>query len=362
MQSPSPSKDPTVKPEVRSLRLFTICLLFAGFLLAGSWWAWPHPPAGPSDGYPGRGFLLLAPAMVALFSLAALPQPESFRKRWRFSSRGLLPAWLAFFLLYAAGFHALLILAAVGRPVHATAQWILGPWGLFYIMMGNNLSKCRDEFFYRIRTPWTIRSELSWNRTHRFGAWMYVIEGLSICVCALAGISALWLAILVGSAGLGGVALLWGYSYVLWRRDPERTTFQRSKRSVLAERKDFALKRLVSLGVQGVAIIWIGTHNFGAQGADWRSVLLGIFILSYGVSQFYTAKKGVEWELPRSIILTFLGLAVIWFGSCNLRPHGANWAVVFPLFVVLGVVLSGNGISQFYTATKWRTKRHAQHG
>ena len=194
---------------------------------------------------------------------------------------------------------------------------------------------------------------MSWNRTNRLGARLYVIGGLSICLCALADVSALRLAILVGGFGLGSTAIFQGYSYLLWRRDPGKTAFQRPDRNVLAERKDLALRRLILLVVLGLAFAGIGAHNFGAQGADWFSAVLGGLILGYGVSQFYTARKSLEWELPRSTILTVLGLAIVWFGAYTFRAHGANWAPVCALFVVLGVLLSGNGIAQFYSATKY---------
>jgi hypothetical protein len=206
-----------------------MCLLFVGLLLVGSWWAWRHPSVGHADHF-SRGLLLVAPSMVALLSLAALPKDECLRARLRFSSRGLLPVWFALFLLYAAGFHALMILAVIGRPVQTTAQWILCPVGLFYIGLGNNLSKCRDDFFYRIRTPWTTRSELSWNRTNRLGARIYVVSGLAVCAGILAGVSVKWLAILVGIFGVGQTAIFWGYSYLLWRGDPEKTAFTRPDR------------------------------------------------------------------------------------------------------------------------------------
>lgn len=355
MQPPSPSQDPTIKPEVRSFRLFAICLLFLGLLLAGSGWAWRHSPVGPMDHF-ARGQLLIVPAMVAPFSLAALPKPERFRARWRFSSRGLLPGWLPLFLLYAAEFHLVIILGAVGRPVHSPVQWMLGPIGLFYICLGNNLSKSRDEFFFRIRTPWTIRSELSWNRTNRFGAWMYVVGGLSICVCTLAGVSARWLAILVGAFGLGSTAIFQGYSYVLWRRDPEKTALKRSDQSDVAERKKFALGRLIFLAVLGVAFVGFGMHNFGSAGVDWFSVGLGALILGYGICLFQMDRKCREWALMRSIFLTVLGVAFVCFGAHMFGGYGA------PFFVLLGGLLFSFGIFQFYTATKCRDELGAQKG
>jgi hypothetical protein len=227
MHAPSPSEAPAIKSWDRSSRLvFAICVPFVGLLLAGSWWAWRRPPVEPV--HPSaRAFLFMAPVFVAIFSLAALPKNDRVRARLRLSSRGLLPVWLGLFLLYAAGFHLLMILAVIGRPVHSAIAWLLGPMGLLLVVLGNNLGKCRDDFFFRIRTPWTTRSELSWNRTNRLGARMFVVFGLVFCAGAFldvfGGLNGKWFAVLICICSLALNATFWAYSYVWWRRDPEKT-------------------------------------------------------------------------------------------------------------------------------------------
>ncbi len=49
--------------------------------------------------------------------------------------------------------------------------------------------------------------------------------------------------------------------------------------------------RLIFLLVLGVAFIWFGIHNSGAQGVNWFFVTFGVLFFSYGISQFYTANK-----------------------------------------------------------------------
>ena len=48
---------------------------------------------------------------------------------------------------------------------------------------------------------------------------------------------------------------------------------------------------MIFLLVLGVAFIWFGIHNFGAHGVNWLFVAFGVLFLSYGISQFYTANK-----------------------------------------------------------------------
>jgi uncharacterized membrane protein len=49
---------------------------------------------------------------------------------------------------------------------------------VLFIVIGNFLGKVRRNFWLGIRTPWTLTSELVWERTHRVGGWLFVACGL----------------------------------------------------------------------------------------------------------------------------------------------------------------------------------------
>jgi uncharacterized membrane protein len=49
---------------------------------------------------------------------------------------------------------------------------------VLFIFIGNYMGKLRRNFWAGIRTPWTITNETVWERTHRFGGWLFVIGGL----------------------------------------------------------------------------------------------------------------------------------------------------------------------------------------
>ncbi|MDD3577517.1 MAG: SdpI family protein [Candidatus Cloacimonetes bacterium] len=50
--------------------------------------------------------------------------------------------------------------------------------GLLFIFLGNLLPKVPRNFFIGIRTPWTLADEDNWFKTHRLGAYMFVISGV----------------------------------------------------------------------------------------------------------------------------------------------------------------------------------------
>jgi uncharacterized membrane protein len=48
---------------------------------------------------------------------------------------------------------------------------------VLFIFLGNYLGKLRRNFWAGIRTPWTLASDIVWERTHRLGGWLFVLVG-----------------------------------------------------------------------------------------------------------------------------------------------------------------------------------------
>lgn len=92
------------------------------------------------------------------------------------------------------------------------------------IILGNYMGKVRSNFFFGIRTPWTLSSDLSWNRTHRLGGKLLVLAGLVLLPLAIL-IDDPRLNAIIGGAIVTVVALvLVVYSYVVWRHDATVST------------------------------------------------------------------------------------------------------------------------------------------
>ena len=71
-----------------------------------------------------------------------------------------------------------------------------------------------------LRTRWTLRSNLSWVRSHRFAGQSSPVAAAVLIVPELLGVR-LPGSILFGLF-LAWLVLLWSYSYVQWRDDPDR--------------------------------------------------------------------------------------------------------------------------------------------
>jgi uncharacterized membrane protein len=89
--------------------------------------------------------------------------------------------------------------------------------GILFIVLGNYMGKLKRNWFIGVRTPWTISSEEVWNKTNRFGGYLFVVSGLiMMAIPFLPSLIGFWL--------FGGmmVALVFGtfiYSYILYIKE-----------------------------------------------------------------------------------------------------------------------------------------------
>ena len=52
--------------------------------------------------------------------------------------------------------------------------------GLLFVIIGNYLPKCKQNYTIGIKIPWTLNNEENWNRTHRFAGWLWTFCGVAI--------------------------------------------------------------------------------------------------------------------------------------------------------------------------------------
>ena len=93
--------------------------------------------------------------------------------------------------------------------------------GVLFLLLGNLLPRFRSNFFFGIRTPWTLSSDTVWEKTHRMGGYVLALVGLLLIAAGIMGSSRWFLVAIVGSIGLALVVLV--YSYVVWRSEQPPT-------------------------------------------------------------------------------------------------------------------------------------------
>lgn len=151
-------------------------------------WGWSGQPDGfvPRDG--AFWWLMIGPlATVGLLLLGRLlpwlsPQQfaiEPFRETYE--------QIMLIVVLLLAYLSAVVLLAQTGA-VKALDRWLVGGMLLMLALLGNLLGKVRKNFYVGVRTPWTLASDLVWERTHRLAAWLTVAGSAVGAVLLAAGL------------------------------------------------------------------------------------------------------------------------------------------------------------------------------
>jgi uncharacterized membrane protein len=218
----------------RRTTIYTVAVVGAMTLL--SIWAWTQLPAdaevpihwgidGTPDAYAPKAIgLFLLPVVAAGISalLAVIPRFEPRRANLERSGQAYAIARIGVVSILAV-VHVVAIAAALGSDLDMT-RIVLVSVGLLFIGLGNYMPKMRPNFTMGIRTPWTLSSDRSWDRTHRLGGRLFVLEGIVLAALGLLGVSSEVLIVAVFVAILLVVLVVFAYSYVVWKDDPERRT------------------------------------------------------------------------------------------------------------------------------------------
>ncbi|MGF1464142.1 MAG: SdpI family protein [Maricaulaceae bacterium] len=188
---------------------------------------------GSVSRYGGRweAFMLL-PAVIAGVGLmlAILPKIDPRGRNLARSGPFYLTSWIGVTAVLAAaqGFVTGQALGWFAPPALGETGWdgltlILVATMALTAALGNVMTKARPNFFAGVRTPWTLSSDLSWDKTHRFvgRAWLAVsVAGVLGCFVAPTGLVVYaYVSLLLGASAAGVV-----YSFVVWRDDPNRET------------------------------------------------------------------------------------------------------------------------------------------
>jgi uncharacterized membrane protein len=212
--------------------LSTNAALLAG-MVGVSLWAWDQIPDGAQvalhfdlNGEPDRfgsklEALTAMPIVLVAMTLLLYVLP------WLDPRRANVEASAKFWNAIAIGvtllltyIHVLLVLTATGAAVKVGSAMVPAI-NVLFILLGNYLAKTRSNWFAGIRTPWTLSSEHSWEKTHRWTGRLFVASGLS-------GLAAWFVtdtetSLVVSLAALfATIIAAFVMSYVFWKNDPNR--------------------------------------------------------------------------------------------------------------------------------------------
>lgn len=157
---------------------------------------------------------LLSIGIYALVRVLMTIGPRLGYQNQRKASIGIINLILDGVLLFMLIVQLTTTAVALGVPIDLTFVICLSISVLF-IFLGNYMGKLRRNFWAGIRTPWTLASDVVWERTHRLGGWLFVLAGLLGVIMSFIPALRLWgLMVVIFIIVIALVV----YSYVIYQR------------------------------------------------------------------------------------------------------------------------------------------------
>lgn len=91
--------------------------------------------------------------------------------------------------------------------------------GLLFLIIGNMMPKFKSNFYFGIKTPWTLSSEEVWHKTHRLGGKCFFLAGLLLLVCPFLPLKATFTYTLTLICVLIASLIPTIMSYLWWRQE-----------------------------------------------------------------------------------------------------------------------------------------------
>jgi uncharacterized membrane protein len=166
-----------------------------------------------------RGAFLL-PSIALVFWLVRRWIPKVDPRRANYEKFGdtydlVILAVIAILLVI----HVAALGSALGWPIRVE-RLTPGVVGVVFIVIGNVLPRARPNWFFGIRTPWTLSNDIVWERTHRVGGYLMMTAGVFIVLSTLVSPDMTLWVLLFSLAVL--TIVLFIYSYLQWRRQNRR--------------------------------------------------------------------------------------------------------------------------------------------
>lgn len=141
---------------------------------------------GEVDGYSGKfigAFMIPIIIMISYFGMLFLPRIDP--KKDRYEDFDNVYRWFRIvFVIVMFGIYIVTSIYNLGYDVNINI-WIPVLIGAMMIFLGNYMGKIKNNYFFGIKTPWTLSSENVWNKTHRFGGYIFIIFGILIIITPL---------------------------------------------------------------------------------------------------------------------------------------------------------------------------------
>ena len=148
----------------------------------------------------------------------ALPYLDPKKERYTQFSK-VYHTFKFLFIFNFALIYFLTSLAALGLKVNV-GTWIPVMIGSFFLIIGNYMGKIKMNWFIGIRSPWTLSSEIVWNKTHRLGGKLFILAGIILMLMPLIAIPYKIPFFITAIVAVAIVPLI--YSYYLFHKEQKQ--------------------------------------------------------------------------------------------------------------------------------------------
>jgi uncharacterized membrane protein len=199
-----------------------LVLIAVGFALGAYFYADlpdPMPTHFRADGTPDNftrlpwGAVLLPLVSIGLWGLLKILPAISPREFSMDRFRGAYQTVMVSIIGFMTVVQFILLRTAVD-PGFDPSPWIRVVVGAILLVVANYVTKTEPNFFFGVRTPWTLANEEVWFRTHRQAAYWLAACGVLMLVSAWLTIP---LALVLGFVVLAAIWLV-VYSYIAYVR------------------------------------------------------------------------------------------------------------------------------------------------
>ena len=217
--------------KIQKREWLQILILAAPFCVAAALWnKLPDPmPShwginGQVDGYASKPVAaLLLPCINLAFTalMMVLPRIDPKFARYDEETKASLRRTFAAMRLAVTLYLSFLALVVVVTPLYPAIRipTVIGSGaGLLLMVLGNLMTKLRPNWFFGIRTRWTLESRDIWIKTHRLGGRLMMAGGVCILIFGLLLPMKLFvICVLLPAAAVMSIVPI-VYSYVIWNR------------------------------------------------------------------------------------------------------------------------------------------------
>lgn len=177
---------------------------------------------GAINRYGNKSELWLLGGISVFFTALMLVVPKIDPRKENYQRfQGYYDSFVLVMTLFFCGMMGSVLVETMRPGTLSMGRIVSAMMGLLLAFIGNLMGKIKPNFFFGIRTPWTLSDPDVWNRTHRLGGRLWFFIGILLIPCALLlPENVLFVCMMAGI--LGSTLYVTLMSYIWYRQLPKK--------------------------------------------------------------------------------------------------------------------------------------------